>query len=60
MAREKKDARNFACKLDRAVFERLEEYCDLSGMNKTAVVERAVSRYLDENMERMREFSKVL
>ena len=38
MPREKKDAKNFACKLNRAIFERLEEFCELSGQNKTAVV----------------------
>ena len=60
MPREKKDSRNFACKFDRAIYERLEEFCKLSGMNKTTVVERAVERYLVENMEKMREFCKQL
>ncbi len=60
MAREKKDAKNFACKFDRGIFERLEEYCQLSGQNKTLVVERAVQKYLEDNMERMRVFSKYL
>ena len=60
MPREKKDANNFACKLDREVFEKLEEYCQLSGQSKTAVVERAVQKYLKKNLEKMREFSKQL
>ena len=60
MPRDKKDARNFACKLDRKVFEKLEEFCELSGQNKTMVVERAVQKYLEENLEKMREFSKGL
>lgn len=60
MAREKKDAKNFACKFDREIFEKLEEYCKLSGQNKTLVVERAVQKYLDDNIEKMREFSKEL
>ena len=60
MPREKKDAKNFACKFDKEIFERLEEYCDLSGQSKTLVVERAVQKYLDENMEKMRSFSKEL
>ena len=29
-------------------------------MNKTTVVERAVEKYLEENLEKMREFSKQL
>lgn len=60
MPREKKDAKNFACKFDREVFEKLEEFCKLSGMSKTTVVERSVEKYLEENMEKMREFSKNL
>ena len=60
MAREKKDAKNFTCKFDRQIFEQLEEFCDLSGQNKTLVVERAVQKYLDENLEKMRKFSKEL
>ena len=60
MARDKKDAKNFACKFDKEIFERLEEFCQLSRQNKTAVVERAVEKYLEENLEKMREFSKQL
>lgn len=60
MAREKKDAKAFGCKFDREIFERLEEYCKISGQNKTMVVERAVEKYLEENLEKMREFSKQL
>ena len=60
MAREKKDAKAFGCKFDREIFERLEEFCKISGQNKTMVVERAVDKYLEENLEKMREFSKQL
>ena len=60
MQREKKDSRNFTCKFDRGIFERLEEFCQLSGQSKTTVVERAVQKYLEENLEKMREFSKQL
>ena len=60
MPREKKDAKNFACKFDRELFEKLEEYCQLSGQTKTAVVERAVQKYLKKNLEKMREFMKQL
>ena len=56
MPREKKEAKNFACKFDKEIFERLEEFCQLSRQNKTAVVERAVEKYLEENLEKMREF----
>lgn len=60
MPRQKKDSKNFACKFDREIFEKLEEFCRLSGQSKTVVVERAVEKYVTENMEKMREFSKSL
>lgn len=60
MPRAKKDAKNFACKFDKDIFEKLEEFCYLSGQSKTMVVERAVHKYLKENLEKMREFSKQL
>lgn len=60
MSREKKDAKNFTCKFDRTIFERLEEFCRLSGQSKTAVVERAVDKYLKENIDLVREVSKKL
>ena len=60
MPREKKDARPFSCKIDREIYEKLEEFSRISGQNKTLIVERAVRKYLDENMEKMKEFSKQL
>ena len=60
MSREKKDAKNFACKFDREIFEKLEEFCQLSGQNKTAVVERAVEKYIEENFEMIKEVAKKL
>lgn len=60
MSREKKDAKNFACKFDREIFEKLEEFCQLSGQNKTAVVERAVEKYIEENLEMIKEVAKKL
>ena len=60
MARDKKDAKNFACKFDREIFDKLEEFCELSGQSKTAVVERAVEKYVEENLEMMKEVAKKL
>ena len=60
MPREKKEAKNFACKFDKSIFEKLEDFCKLSGMNKTNVVERAVEKYIEENMELVKEVAKKL
>lgn len=58
MGRIKKDAINFGCKLDREVAEKLEEFCRMTGMNKTMVVERALLKYLEENSELAKEVFK--
>lgn len=60
MSRVKKDAKNFTCKFDRKIFEDLEEFCSVSRQSKTTVVERAVQKYLEENLEKMKKFSKEL
>ncbi len=60
MSRDKKDAKNFACKFDREIFEKLEEFCTLSGQSKTAVVERSVEKYIEENLEMIKEMAKKL
>ena len=60
MPRQKKDFKNFGCKFNREIFEKLNEYCEISGQSKTDVVERAVKKYLDENFEKMKEFARGL
>lgn len=58
MPRAKKEAENFSCKIAIDVYRKLEEYCRVSGMSKTAVVEKAVERYVDENLEPMKKITK--
>ena len=60
MPRQKKDSVNFGCKFNREIHENLEEFCKISGQSKTIVVERAVEKYLRENMEPMKELAKKL
>lgn len=57
MPRAKKESVNFSCKLAIDICKKLEEYCRISGMSKTAVVEKAVERYVDGNMTVMREIA---
>ena len=57
MSRAKKESVNFSCKLAIDICIKLEEYCRISGMSKTAVVEKAVERYVDENMAAMKEIA---
>ena len=52
--RKKKAYKNFACQMDANIFDKLSEYCALSHQSKTAVVELALRKYLEENFDKMR------
>lgn len=49
MSRKKKEYTNVGIKMDNKVFEILDAYCNDKGMTKTAVIERAVLKYCNEN-----------
>lgn len=58
MPRAKKEAENFSCKIAIDVNKMLEEYCKVSGLSKTAVVEKAIERYVNENLATMKEIAE--
>ncbi len=58
MPRAKKEAENYSCKIAIDVYRMLEEYCKVSGLSKTAVVEKAIERYVKENMAPMKEIAE--
>ena len=57
MPRAKKESENFSCKIAIEINKKLEEYCTVSGLSKTAVVEKAVERYVDENLAAMKKIA---
>lgn len=52
MPRAKKDAKILNVKLATPVYERLEEFCDESGMTKTVAAEKIFTNFFDEYFER--------
>ena len=48
MPRSKKDGNYLNIKLDRQLYERLENACEIGGQTKTTLVERAKDVYLDD------------
>ena len=48
MANKPKDFEYFSCKMDKNVSDALEKYCTDSRMSKTAVVEIAITEYLEK------------
>ena len=47
-------------RIDKKLFSKLEEYCKYSGQSKTYVFERALYKYLNDNMDRVKEINKFL
>ncbi len=47
MARKKKEYANVGIKMEKSVSDKLDKYCEDTGMSKTAVIERAVKNYIE-------------
>lgn len=52
MARKKKEYANVGIKMEKSVSDKLDKYCEESGMSKTAVIERAVRSYIEKDSNR--------
>lgn len=52
MPRAKKDARILNMKLATSVYDRLEAFCDESGMSKTVAAEKIFTQFFDRYFER--------
>lgn len=52
--RTKKDTRNFACRMDAEIFSQMEFYTRIARQSKTAVVELALTEYLDRHFDAMK------
>lgn len=52
MSRPKKDAKNLNIKLDREIFDRLEQFCDETGMTKTTATEKILTQFFERYFER--------
>ena len=47
MARPKKENHPISIRMDKAIYDRLNEFCDVSGQPKTVAIERAVAAYVN-------------
>ena len=59
MAREKKDAKPFSIRMDRTIFDRLNQFCEESGQSKTKAIERAINMYINDYDIKMQKLNKV-
>ena len=48
MARAKKDGRYINYYIEKEVVDKLDQYCDETGLTKTVAIERILAKYFDE------------
>ena len=48
MARPKKENHPISIRMDKAIYDRLNEFCEVSGQPKTVAIERAVMAYIND------------
>ena len=54
MAKQRKDSIKVSYALDRAVAERLDDFCMTTGRTKTKVIEIALQEYIDQHETEMK------
>ncbi len=52
MPREKKESKPFNIRMEKSIYDKLVEFCEVSGQSKTLAVERAVLLYINQNRPR--------
>ena len=52
MPRPKKEYKVISMKLSTPIFDKLDQFCEETGMTKTVVVEKVLDRFLDEYFAR--------
>ena len=59
MPRTKKDAKYLNMKLDREIYDQLEQFCDESGMTKTMATEKILEQFFERYFDRPEEERKI-
>lgn len=59
MAKPKKDARPFSVRMAVDTYDRMDKYCEETGVPKTAVIERAISMYIDDYEEKQEQLKQL-
>lgn len=53
MAKQKKETKPCSLRMDASIFDRLEEFCQETGITKTALIEKAVVLFMDDYESKM-------
>ena len=49
MPRKRKESKPFNIRMEKSVYDKLVDFCAVSGQSKTVAVERAVLSYIEQN-----------
>ena len=60
MARPKKDYKIFSMKLSTPIYDRLTQFCEETGMQKTSVVEKTLEKLFDDYFSKKEEERKLI
>lgn len=59
MPRPRKDNHPLSMRIDKNIYERLNQYCEDSGQTKTMAIERALVSYMDDYYYQQNELKKM-
>ncbi len=59
MARPKKENHPISIRMDKAIYDRLNEFCEVSGQPKTVAIERALVAYMEVNSVEKKSFQTI-
>ena len=48
MGRPRKDNKPISMRISTSIFNKLEEFCEVTGLSKTVAVERAIEKYIED------------
>ena len=52
MGQLKKDAKTISMKLDKGIYNKLDQFCEETGLSKTAATEKILDQFLSEYLDR--------
>lgn len=55
MAKQKKDSKPCSLRMEATLYERLDEFCQETGISKTAVLEKGAIAFMDNYISKMKE-----
>ena len=59
MAKKIKESHPISIRMEKDIFDRLQQFCEDSGQSKTVAIERAISMYIDDYDDKKRQLENL-